>query len=98
MAKFKVKIIDTLTKVVEVEAKSKEEALDEVELDYYDCTHMLNHDDDFFDVEFVIVGDQIEAEANRALEHIDNLVTLAGDDVLVVAELEALTRVLHELK
>ena len=43
--KYKVEIIEVLSRVVEVEANNEEEAINEVEEQYYNEVHVLSADD-----------------------------------------------------
>ena len=52
--KYKVKISETLTNTVTIEAKSKEDAIDKVREQYFDCEIILmsdDHEETIFEVE-----------------------------------------------
>ncbi len=57
MPKFKVQVTETLQKIVEVNAKDKNEAIDKVERMYWHEEIVLTADDLVPDAEFEIVED-----------------------------------------
>ena len=52
MPKFEIDIIETLQLRVEVEADSKEEAVGQVQTEYYDGVHVLTADNSNVSVDF----------------------------------------------
>lgn len=55
MKEYNVEIVETLIRIVTVEATSEEEAIEKIMYDYNNAELVLDADD-FFDVEFEIVN------------------------------------------
>lgn len=55
MKEYNVEIVETLIRIVTVEATSEEEAIEKIMYDYNNAELVLDSDD-FFDVEFEIVN------------------------------------------
>ena len=51
---FKIEIVETLIRIVTIEAKTKDEAMDSLMRDYSNAEVVLDADD-FFDVEFNVI-------------------------------------------
>lgn len=57
MAKYQIEIVETLNRIVEVEADSSEEAIGQVEAEYENGEHVLSADDMTAPVEFNDITD-----------------------------------------
>lgn len=57
MKKYRIKVVETLSKVVEVEAEDKDDAFDKVE-DMVNCEDIVLTADDFEGREFYLYGNE----------------------------------------
>ena len=61
MKKFNIEIMETLAKVIEVEAENSAEAISKVKENYYNNDYVLSADD-FVDVKFLDIDEEIEPD------------------------------------